>query len=254
MAMANHEKHKPESDRFDFSEKLEAVGNPPGNDGDDETPHAADLDHPIPGGDPILGTRARLVEAARDLFLRQSYHSTGVKQILKAAGANSGSLYHYFPTKEDLLLAVLEFYVDMLRPLVIDPVFERVSDPIERIFGILDGYRRMLQYTNCAQGCPIGNLALELSDTHDNVRGLIALNFTNWKRAIEQCLDDAADRLPDDCDRAQLASFVLTVMEGGVMLARAYKSLEPFESAVALLRDCFDRLLESESTWSARPH
>ena len=109
-------------------------------------------------------TRERLVEAARTLFLEQGYGATGVAQILKAADANSGSLYYFFPTKEDLLHAVLETYKDLLYPMVMKPVFDRVTDPIERIFGVLDGYRRMLLSTDCGVGCPIGNLALEVCD------------------------------------------------------------------------------------------
>ena len=108
----------------------------------------------------IRDTRDRLIEAARELFWEQGYSATGVAQILKKAEANSGSLYHYFPTKEDLLNAVLEKYKEMLCPEVITPVFERVSDPIERIFGILHGYRKLLEMTGCNYGCPIGNLAL----------------------------------------------------------------------------------------------
>src|SRR6185369_17189354 len=98
-------------------------------------------------------TRHRLVEAARDLFWQQGYTATGIAEILKAARAKSGSLYYFFPTKEDLLLAVLEWYKANLEPVVIQPVFERVSDPIERIFGILDGYRRMLVARKFEQGC-----------------------------------------------------------------------------------------------------
>ena len=52
-------------------------------------------------------TRERIVEAARQLFFKQGYAATGVAEILKAAEANSGSLYHFFPSKEDLLVAVL---------------------------------------------------------------------------------------------------------------------------------------------------
>ncbi|MCZ6834317.1 MAG: TetR/AcrR family transcriptional regulator [Planctomycetota bacterium] len=197
-------------------------------------------------------TRDRLIEAARDLFLQQGYSATGIAQILREANAKPGSLYHFFPTKEDLLIAVLESYTQLLWPLVIKPVFDRVSDPIERIFGILDGYRRMLQLTTCTKGCPIGNIVLELADTHPHVRELCATNFTGWRKAIEGCLDDAANRLPQSVDRIDLASFVLTVMEGGVMQARAYQTLEPFDVAVLQLRDYFDRLLDDGTTWSTQ--
>lgn len=185
-----------------------------------------------------------------ELFQQQGYGATGVAQILKAAGARSGSLYYFFPTKEDLLLAVLEKYKQMLWPVLLEPIFSRIDDPIERIFGLLDGYRQFILATEFTYGCPIGNLALELSNTHPKVRDLIAENFQGWRDAVEQCLDDVANRLPADLDKAALASFVLTVMEGGVMQTRAYQSLEPFDEAVTQLRDYFDRLLNAGTTWS----
>jgi AcrR family transcriptional regulator len=195
-------------------------------------------------------TRERLVEIARRLFHEQGYTATGIAQILEAAQARSGSLYYFFPTKEDLLLAILEKYKELLGPMVVQPVFERVRDPIERIFGILDGYRRQLLATKYQFGCPIGNLALELTNSHPAARALIAENFTGWRRAIEQCLAEAAGRLPPALDREQLALFVLTTMEGAVMLARTYQSIEPYDVAVTQLRDYFDRLLRDGSDWS----
>ena len=198
-------------------------------------------------------TRDRLIEAARDLFYDQGYAATGIAQILKQAEAKPGSLYHFFPTKEDLLIAVLQTYKELLWPIVIQPVFDRISDPVERVFGVLDGYRSMLRITRCTKGCPIGNIAIELADSHPQVRQLCADNFTGWRDAVQSCLDDAADRLPDTVDRAQLASFVLTVMEGAVMQARAYQSLEPFDAAVTQLRDYFERLLSDGTRWSPPP-
>jgi AcrR family transcriptional regulator len=197
-----------------------------------------------------LETRQRLVETARRLFHEQGYTATGIAQILDAAKANSGSLYYFFPTKEDLLLAVLELYKELLYPMVVQPVLDRVADPIERIFGILDGYRRQLLATKYQFGCPIGNLALELTNSHPAARKLIADNFSGWRKAVEQCLTDAAGRLPISLDREQLALFVLTTMEGAVMLARAYHSIEPYDVAVTQLRDYFDRLLKDGSDWS----
>ncbi|MGD2108587.1 MAG: TetR/AcrR family transcriptional regulator [Phycisphaerae bacterium] len=190
-------------------------------------------------------TKDRLVEAARALFLRNGYESTGVAEILETAGARSGSLYYFFKRKEDLLLAVLDRYVELLHPVVLDPVFERVADPIDRVFAVLSGYRKMLIATDCAQGCPIGNLALEMSEKSEAVREKVVLNFENWRKAIRACLMEAGPKLPADIDRDGLATFILTVMEGGVMQARAHRNVEPFDASVAMLRDYFARILSA---------
>jgi AcrR family transcriptional regulator len=196
-------------------------------------------------------TRDRLIEVAMELFHEQGYQATGVAQILKKADVNSGSLYYFFPTKEDLLLAVLEKYKAMLHPVLLDPIWSRIDDPIEKIFGLLDGYRRLLMMTDCSYGCPIGNLALEIGHSHARARALIAENFFNWREAVRGCLDQAASRLPAGLDHAQLASFVLTVMEGAVMQARSERTLKPFDDAVTQLRDYFERLMADGTQWHA---
>ena len=99
---------------------------------------------------------------------------------------------------------------------------------------------------------PIGNLALEMAVKSDRARVLIAENFENWRIALRQCLIEAADRLPPDADADRIATFILTVMEGGVMQARAYKSIAPFDASVATLRDYVDRLLATTKSKAAR--
>jgi hypothetical protein len=112
----------------------------------------------------------------------------------------------------------------------------------------------MLTITQFAMGCPIGNLALELSNSHPAARQLLADNFTGWRVAIQKCITGAADRLPEQTSAEALAQFVLTTMEGAVMLARTYRSVEPYNNAVTLLRDYFDRLLADGTDWSkSRP-
>lgn len=196
-----------------------------------------------------VNTRERLVDAARDLFLMQGYNATGIAQILKKAGVNSGSLYHFFPTKEDLLIAVLEWYRDHIDDQLLNPIYSRIDDPIERIFGLLDGYRQMLMVFEYDMGCPIGNLSLELTNSHPSARKLITLNFQNWVAAIERNLIQAEGRLPENVDRRQLAVHILAVMEGGVMLSRSYRSLEPFDQAISQLRDHVDRLVDEATKW-----
>ena len=187
-------------------------------------------------------TRERLIDAARDVFWRKGYHASSIAEILELAGANSGSLYHFFPTKQDLLVAVLEWYAENLGPEIVEPARQRADDPVEVVFAVLDGYRQALLVTELTFGCPIGNLALEFKEPDPPVRELLALNFTQWCEAIEEALRDAADRFPDDVDLKELSRFVLTTMEGGVMQARTQRSIEPFDASVRQLRRYVDAL------------
>lgn len=187
-------------------------------------------------------TRDRLVAAAMELFHENGYEATGLKEILERAQANSGSLYYYFKSKEELLVAVLQKYTELMDPIVMRPAFERTADPMERVFAVLAGYRVRLLETEFTRGCPIGNLALEVGDKLSAAREFIALNFANWCKVIQGCLDSAADRFAADVDFAAISRFVLTIMEGGIMQARVHRNVRPFDDAVAMLRDYFRRL------------
>lgn len=198
-------------------------------------------------------TRSRLIESARDLFLVQGYQATGISQILKKAGANSGSLYYFFPTKEDLLVAVLEWYRDHIKDDLLDLHTAHIDDPIERIFGLLDGYRKMLATCDFQVGCPIGNMALEITNTHPAVRSLLVVNFDQWIDSVTDFLDAAAGRLPADLDRRSLAAHILTAMEGGVLLARTYRNISLFDQTVTHLRAYIESLLRAGTHWYLPP-
>jgi len=187
-------------------------------------------------------TRDRLVFTAMQLFAEKGYGSTSVADILKGAGANSGSLYHFFPTKQDLLLEALARYRDGIGPMLLEPAWAGVDDPIERVFALLAAYRAMLARTDCLYGCPIGSLALELHEPDPPVRMLLAVNFDGWVAAIERCFVEVGERLPADLDRKALAVFTLTTMEGGVMQSRTQRTLIAFDQSVAMLRDYVRRL------------
>src|SRR5215212_10452055 len=169
------------------------------------------------------------------LFAQKGYGSTSVADILQAAGVNAGSLYYLYPGKQDVLLDVLDTYLAGIRPMLLAPAWEGVSDPIERVFALLRRYRSALESTDCTYGCPIGSIALELHEPDPPVRERLAANFAAWVAAVERCYDEAAPRLPGDLDRHALAVFTLTTMEGGVMLSRTERTPAAFDDAVAML-------------------
>lgn len=196
------------------------------------------------------GTRDRLIDSARYLFWERGFAGTSMADLLSHAGVNSGSFYHFFESKEALLRAVLETYLGALRPMVIDPAFARAEDPVERIFAILEGYRERILQTHCTYGCPLGRLALEIDPENRPAHQLIAENFQGWINAVGECIHQIEDRLPQNTDADSLATYVLAVMEGGVMLSRSAGSVEPFDRTIAQLREHFRLLVRPRQATS----
>jgi AcrR family transcriptional regulator len=189
-------------------------------------------------------SQEKLIETARVMFWQRGYNVTSLADIVQESGVSAGSMYYHFKTKDELLLAVLEKYKELLRPALLAPVWEKISDPIERIFGLLAVYRQGILATDFGYGCPLGRLAMEIDPGMRDVHAGIAANFEGWSKAVAECLEAARARLPKATDTMMLGRFVLTVMEGGVMQSRSYRSIEPFDQCVTVLRDYFKRVLD----------
>lgn len=188
---------------------------------------------------PAQSPREKIIMAALELFWLKGYNSTSVADLLSRTQLNSGSLYHVFPSKQDVLVGVLETLRDNISTMLLEPAWDGVEDPIEKIFALLGHYRIGIVESDCTYGCPIGSLALELHEPDPRVRELLAENFKAWTGAVEQCLRDAGPRLPAYLDRPALAQFVLTTMEGAVMQSRTHRDVGYFDRAVDQLRSYF---------------
>ena len=189
-------------------------------------------------------TRQRIVMTALEMFYVKGYNSTSISDILSRSQVHSGSLYHFFPGKQDLLVAVLEFYRDGIEGNLLSIAWAKESDPIEKIFALLNGYRTGLLMSDFQHGCPIGNLALEISEPDPRIRELLGVNFANWIDAVETCLNSAFDKLPLGTDTHALAEFVLTIMEGAIMQARTARDIAVFDHNITVLRQHINLLLE----------
>lgn len=200
---------------------------------------------PIPGAPSALSGRARdrAVEAARQLFFEQGYASTSLAQILERAQLNPGSLYYHFRSKEDLLVAVLQRYLEMLGPFVMDPAASAAPDARGRVAALMGGYREQLIKSQFRLGCPIGSLALEVSPAFPEARALVEKNFAAWKDRVRAWLEESGLAA---AQAAPLAEHILAVMEGAVMLARARQDIAPYDAAVAALMSHLGRELDTE--------
>jgi len=187
-------------------------------------------------------TRARLITTAAELFRRQGYAQTGVNQIIQEASATSGSFYHFFPAKEDLLLAVVDHLADVFTVEIFDAAAMNSDDPISEVFSVLGLYRQQLEHGGLTFCSPMASLSAEVSEIHPEVRTRLAEVFAAWTGRIEEMLRNAGGRLPPSLDRSALAQLVVCTMEGAVLGTRLNRNLAPFDAAMNQLRTYFDLL------------
>jgi len=170
------------------------------------------------------------VEHSAELFRRQGFAGTGVKQIVAEARAPFGSLYHFFPGgKEQLGEEVIRWSGGVYGRLI-DAFFLPGTDPVAATHDFFAGAAETLRETDYADACPIATVALEVSSTNEPMRRACADVFNSW-------VDGAAARLVESGlppKRArELAISMLASLEGAFVLARALRSTEPLEIAGA---------------------
>jgi AcrR family transcriptional regulator len=188
-------------------------------------------------------TRDRIVERSAELFRRQGFSGTGVKQIVAEASAPFGSLYHFFPGgKAQLGEEVIRHSGAIYRQLI-DAFFSPGCDPESATRAFFAAAGVTLRETHYADACPIATVALEVSSTNEPLRKACADVFGAW-------IDAAGDRLAACGLRRpvarELAISMLASLEGAFVLARALRSTEPLEVAGAAAAASVRTALESE--------
>lgn len=186
------------------------------------------------------GLRSRLLDTAANLFQERGYNATGMRDIMSATGVSSGALHHHFATKEALALAVIADRVTpAVRELWIEPVkhSRSLSRTVAEIFADLI---RSIERQGFVRGCPLNNLAMELSYASPQYREPLQAVFQEWERALAQRLSStrAGARL-DRAQRAAAADFVIATYSGAMNLAKAKQSASPLRSAAATLAAWF---------------
>ena len=112
---------------------------------------------------PATDTQQRILDAARELIYARSYADVGVAEICESAGVQKGSFYHFFPSKRDLTLAVLDAQYVSFKEHLLDRAFATDVAPLARLerFAkfVYEFQKQIAQATGRVLGCPVGNLA-----------------------------------------------------------------------------------------------
>ncbi len=176
------------------------------------------------------GTRDRILEASAELFRRQGFAGTGVKEIVAEASAPFGSIYHFFPGGKEQLGEEVIRSSGALYGQLIDLFFTTGAEPVAATRNFFAGAALTLRETDYADACPIATVALEVSSTSEPMREACSEVFESWIVALSARLRESG--LTAKRSRT-LAISMFCALEGAFVLARAQRSTEPLEIAGA---------------------
>jgi len=183
------------------------------------------------------GLRRKVLDAAFGMFQTQGYNGTSMQDLTKAIEVTGGALHHHFPTKRSIALAVFaERVAPAVRETWIDPV-RAASSFGQGIQSVFDAIISSIDARGSTSGCPLNNLAMELSLADADFRQAANGIFREWQEALaERIRETRAGRKMTKAARNDVAAFVVASYSGAMALAKAEQSTAPLRVAAGVLK------------------
>lgn len=192
--------------------------------------------------------RSRLIQAAFWEIYRNGYQAASLSDILRAAGAAKGGLYHHFASKTELGYAVLD---EVIGGWVVERWLDRLEggdDPISRLATVMRSQAEQATPEMLELGCPLYNLTQEMSPLDEGFRARIESLLGRWQDGIAQALRRGieAGTVRPDVDPDKVAAFVLAAFEGTVGVVKNTRDVNMARSNIELLIDYLETLRPAE--------
>lgn len=170
----------------------------------------------------------KLIDSALELIGARSYNTVGVQELCESAGVKKGSFYHFFPSKRDLTLEVLDEMWNKFKTHMLDPVKESDLPAMEKFNMLLsksyEQHNSAKECTGAMTGCCLGNLAIELSTQDEVIRKKLENIFELWAEFFEALIVEAIKEgdIPGDTDPAATSKAILAYIEGLSLLGKTF--------------------------------
>jgi len=187
----------------------------------------------------------KLIEASYELMLSRGYAATSVDDLCHKAGVSKGSFYHFFGTKEDLGLALLDDFSAKSKERFLSGAFVNETDPVKKLIAFLHQTEESAE-TLWSQGCLLGNFATELSQSHPVVRQKVSLILKRVTDNVAEILQPIAEMHPNEelLQADHLAEMYLAIIEGAIILSRAHEDWSYLQRALLSFRFYLESILD----------
>jgi TetR/AcrR family transcriptional repressor of nem operon len=182
-----------------------------------------------------LEARQRILDAAHKLFYTGGLNAVSMDCVAAAAGMKKANLFHYYPTKESLELAVLDHAAASMNERIAR-VARHSYDPVGAIQRIFEEAAGLMRQSHCSGGCFFGNLAQETADGNETIRQKVAEHLNAWTTELAAFFERwrQAGYFREDFQPQVAAQAILSLLEGALLFCKASKSPEPVDSAKQL--------------------
>ncbi|MCK7458675.1 TetR/AcrR family transcriptional regulator [Idiomarina aminovorans] len=174
-------------------------------------------------------TRQHIIAIGADLISIHGFGSTGLNKILSEAQVPKGSFYHYFKSKNDFGLAVIETYAQDYEARMSETLANEELQPVDRLRNYLRRSVEDLKSCDFSKGCLIGNLGQEMASQSALFRERLDAIFSDWEQRIARCLKAAqeAGQIGQNVDTDQMGAFILSGWQGSLLRAKVQRSMLP---------------------------
>lgn len=188
------------------------------------------------------GMRKRVLDVAEESFQARGYHASSIGDLMAAAGVTGGALHHHFPTKKALALAVIEERVAAaVEETWIAPV-QAAASAREGVRVVFEAVAAELESQGFVRGCPLNNLAHELSLADPDFRIALAGIFSAWRQAIaDKARADQQAGGEGGIDPERFAILAVATYSGAMSMAKTAQDAD-------MLRDCLAALEQRASS------
>lgn len=182
-------------------------------------------------------TKSELIVAGMALIGSHGYNATGIEAVLKQAGVPKGSFYHFFGSKEEFGLAVIEEFSGRFLARLDLFFSDTTVPPLDRLRIFLERGLERLSAHECTVGCLIGDLGQELAAQNERLRERLDRIMLAWRDRFAACLREAqaAGEIRASLDPYVIAGFILSGWEGAVLLAKVMRSPQPVREFIDTL-------------------
>jgi TetR/AcrR family transcriptional repressor of nem operon len=185
--------------------------------------------------------RESIIKEALHLFRDHGYHATSMSDIGVACGLLKGSIYHYFPSKEELMKEVIRYLHEYYRHNAFRPAMDKRVDARTKLRRLKDFYIQL--FTGQDGGCLMANIAMETHNVIPEFSGLISEFFTEWMNSMEHIYQEDLSKE----DAAMLARETVGAVEGATMLMRVFNDPKYLNQSLDAIEEKFDRLSGSNN-------